>query len=315
MNRCGNASEFTLPALLLALCLTLCGARGQSGYEPGRSYFGRGNYVEYIAGDMPLIISAPHGGTLRPAEIPDRKDGEFTSDANTEELARTVQQALHDRFGHYPHVIICCLDRRKVDCNRDLAEGAGEHSAARQAWNDYQRFIEMARSNVVASAGIGFYIDLHGQSHPIKRIELGYCLTASQLTNADRVLDEPPFAERSTIRSLARRTGLPLAELLRGTNSLGGLLAAKGYPAVPSPSMPNPGEGNPFFGGGYNGRCHGSMQGGPIDGVQMEVNLAGVRDSGTNRRKFACALAEVFEAYFKRYYGFDLRTGAAFGSR
>jgi hypothetical protein len=315
MNRCNNASEFTLPALLLALCLTLCGARSQSGYEPGRSYFGRGNYVEYIAGDMPLIISAPHGGTLRPAEIPDRKDGEFTSDANTEELARTVQQALHDRFGHYPHVIICCLDRRKVDCNRDLAEGAGQHSAAKQAWNDYQRFIEIARSNVLASTGKGFYIDLHGQSHAIKRVELGYCLTQSQLTNVDSLLNGPAYANRCTIRNLAQRTGLPLVELLRGTNSFGALLAARGYPAVPSPTMPDPGCGNSYFDGGYNARRHGSANGGTIDGLQMEVNLAGVRDTAINRTNFSRALAQVLDAYFKCWYGLDLKTGAAFGSR
>ena len=92
---------------LLAWCVALS-TLGQA-FEPGRSYFGRSNYVEYIAGDMPLIISAPHGGTLRPAEIPDRKSGEFATDTCLEDLARTAQQALHDYSGHYPHVIICRL--------------------------------------------------------------------------------------------------------------------------------------------------------------------------------------------------------------
>ena len=62
---------------------------------------------------MPLIISVPHGGTLKPADIPDRKDGEFVSDAHTEELARAVQQVIHNCFGHWPHVVICRLERRK----------------------------------------------------------------------------------------------------------------------------------------------------------------------------------------------------------
>lgn len=300
---------------LLCFVLTLYQGLAQGPYEPGKSYFGRSNYVEYIAGDMPLIISAPHGGIVRPAEIPDRKDGEFTSDANTEELAHTVQQVFHDRFGHYPHVIICRLDRRKVDCNRDIGEGAGQNDAARQVWSDYQRFIETARSNVLASAGTGFYIDLHGQSHAIRRVELGYCLSDSQLTNADCVLNESAFADHSTVRSLVRRTGMPFSELLRGTNSIGGLLAARGYPAVPSPSMPCPGAGESYFDGGYNARRHSSACGGAIDGLQMEVNYAGVRDSSSNRSKFALALAEVLDAYFTRYYGLDLRTGAAFGSK
>jgi hypothetical protein len=297
------------------LVSALAGARSQTSYEPGKSYFGHSNYVEYIAGDMPLIFSAPHGGTLRLSEIPNRKAGEFTSDAYTEELARAVQRAFHRRFGHYPHIIICRLDRRKVDCNRDIGEGAGENPGARQAWNDYQQFIETARGDVLAHYGKGLYIDLHGQSHAIKRVELGYCLNDNQLTNADRVLNELAFAERSTIRSLARRTGVPFSELLRGTNSFGGLLAAKGYAAIPSPGMPSPGADDAYFDGGYNVRRHSSINGGTIDGVQMEVNYAGVRDTDSNRAAFARVLAQVFDAYFTRHYGLDLKTGAGFGAR
>jgi hypothetical protein len=301
--------------ILAALGLSLCGGWGQTTYTPGKSYFGRSNYVEYIAGDMPVIISAPHGGTLKPPDIPDRKNGEFTSDAYTEELARTLQQALFDNFGHYPHIIICRLDRRKVDCNRDLAEGAGVNTNACRAWNEFQDFIEMARSNVLASTGTGFYLDLHGQSHAMKRVELGYCLSDSQLTNSDRVLNEPAYADRSTIRTLARRTGVPFSELLRGTNSIGALLVARGYPAVPSPSMPRPGRDNSYFDGGYNVRRHGSLNGGSIDGLQMEVNYTGVRDTESNRTNFSRALAQVFDTFFTSYYGLDLRTGVAFGSK
>jgi len=301
--------------LLSALALTPGSALSQPVYESGRSYFGRSNYVEYIAGDMPLIVSAPHGGTLHPLEIADRKRGEFTSDAHTEELARAVQRRFHDHFGHSPHVIICRLDRRKVDCNRPIEEGAGPDPGARQAWSDFQNFIEVARSNVLASTGTGLYVDLHGQSHPFRRIELGYCLNGDQFTNTDRVLNDPVYADLSAIRSLTRRTGVPFSELLRGTNSIGGLLAAKGYPAVPSPGMPNLSPAAAYFDGGYNSRRHGSMSGGGIDGVQIEVNYVGVRDTHANRDKFALALAQVFDAFFTRYYGLDLKTGTAFGSK
>src|SRR5262249_16761368 len=33
-------------------------------YTPGQSYFGRNNYIEYIAGNSPLILSAAHGGNV-----------------------------------------------------------------------------------------------------------------------------------------------------------------------------------------------------------------------------------------------------------
>ena len=41
-------------------------------YKAGQSYFGRNGYVEYIAGNTPVILSAPHGGALTPTTIPDR---------------------------------------------------------------------------------------------------------------------------------------------------------------------------------------------------------------------------------------------------
>ena len=164
---------------------------------------------------------------------------------------------------------------------------------------------------MLARTGKGFYIDLHGQSNPTKRVELGYCLTESQLTNSDSVLNQPAYARGSTIRALAQRTSLPFSDLLRGTNSLGALLAARGYPAVPSPAMPNPGPGNYYFGGGYNVRRHSSANGSAIDGLQMEVNYAGVRDTAINRTNFSLALAQVLELFFKDHYRLDLKTGAA----
>ena len=106
-----------------------------------------------------------------------------------------------------------------------------------------------------------------------------------------------------------------LAELLRGTNSFGALLASKGYPPVPSPAMPDTGRGNSYFDGGYTPRRHGSANGGAIDGLQMEVNLAGIRDPAINRTNFLLALAQVFDACFTSWYGLDVRTGAACGSR
>ena len=34
-------------------------------YVPGQSYFGRNNYIEYLAGNAPVILSAPHGAVSR----------------------------------------------------------------------------------------------------------------------------------------------------------------------------------------------------------------------------------------------------------
>jgi hypothetical protein len=56
---------------VVALSMGVTTVSAQS-FIPGVSYFGRSNYIQYVAGDLPMIISAPHGGSLTPSEIPDR---------------------------------------------------------------------------------------------------------------------------------------------------------------------------------------------------------------------------------------------------
>ncbi len=296
-------------------------------YRSGQSYFGRSNYVEYLPGTLPIIISAPHGGTLTPGEIPNRvrtaanRDFVTSLDGGTRELTMRIREAFRSYFGAYPHVIICHLRRTKVDCNRSLEEGAGGNALAARAWNDFQGFITIASNTVAASSGTGFYIDIHGHGHPVKRLELGYLIRGSQLTNNDVVLDQPEFAAQSSLRGLAARSRAPLSELVRGPRSLGALLAERGFPAIPSPQMPSPGKGtnhteypgdaNAYFNGGHNTRAHTSaFSGGPIDGVQIETNYRGVRDNEVSRARFGRALARAMEVFFRERYGRSLKDQA-----
>jgi autotransporter-associated beta strand protein len=285
-------------------------------FIPGQTYFGRSNYIEYIAGDLPFIVSAPHGGTLMPDELPDRTNcttcggWDFTTalDSNTDDLAVKIRTAFQNRFGHVPHVIICHLSRVKIDCNRPIDEGAQGNPNTQQAWNEFQNFIIAAKSNIVSQFGKGFYIDLHGQGHAIQRLELGYLLSSSQLGLSDSTLNTTTsYENQSSIRTLSQQSPLSFAALLRGANSFGGLMEAQGYPCVPSPSTPNPG-GDPYFDGGYNTKTHGSSTGGVIDALQIESNYTGVRDSSAHRTAFAASLAEVMDEFFAIHYAMNLRT-------
>lgn len=82
--------------------------------------------MEYLAGNLPIIVSAPHGGLLSPTSIPDRDCAGCTTvnDFNTQELARAFAEAVHERTGCWPHLIFNKLHRRKLDANRDIAEAA-----------------------------------------------------------------------------------------------------------------------------------------------------------------------------------------------
>jgi len=276
-------------------------AAADSSFTPGKSYFGRNNYIEYIAGNSPYIFSAPHDGELTPAEIPDRT-GDITTghDTNVQDLIRRVGQAVFAREGRYPHIIICHLDRIKLDANREMAEATQGNPYAIQAWKEWHSFIDTAAQQVQKSFGRGFYIDLHGySSHPIQRLEIGYLLSGSTLSLSDAALDNASNVNSSSIRTMIPISGLSLSQLLHGPKSLGSFFENRGYPAVPSEMQPNPGSSAYFSAGtdGYDTQRHGSLNGGPISGVQIECNMIGVRDSVESRKRFAEAIAEVIDYY------------------
>jgi hypothetical protein len=283
-------------------------------YIPGQTYFGRSNYIEYIAGDMPFILSAPHGGAIKPAELPNRTtnapytNSVFTTDANTTNLANEVRKAMTNRFGHQPHVIICHLDRDKIDCNREIGEGAQGNVLTEISWNDFQNFISAARQTVSNQFGKGFYIDLHGHGHTNQQLEIGYLLTSSELNHTDNTLNTSNYAAQTSIRELDQRSPSTFAQLLRGTDSLGGLMAGRGFPSVPSPTKPDP-DGDPYFNGGYNTLVHGSISNGTISSLQIECNFTNVRDSAVNRTMFATNLAGALDTYFSNHFAMNLHDG------
>lgn len=268
-------------------------------YQPGTTYFGRSNYIEYIAGDLPFILSAPHGGTLQPAELPDRTYGTFATDSNTEDLARRVRTELQNRVGHIPHIVICRIDRDKIDANRDILEGAQGDPNTEIAWNEFQNFIAAARTNVTARHGRGFYIDLHGHGHAIQRLELGFLLTAAELRLSDGTLNAPFYEDQSSILALSHLSPLTFPQLLRGDSSFGALIAARGYPATPSPADPAPEVGDDYFNGGYNTVEHGSRDSGTIDGMQIESNSTGGARHGGQPDRLCPGLGECVGGVFR----------------
>jgi hypothetical protein len=287
-------------------------------YVPGQSYFGRNQYIEYIAGNAPIILSAPHGGSLTPAEIPDRTDascgGTATTarDLNTIELALSMQQRYHARYGAYPHVILNRLHRVKLDPNRAIMEAACEDAEAKTAFYEFQDFITMARNAVLQSPGKGWYMDMHGHGHAVQRLELGYLLNAAQLGLSNASLDASTiYEDAASIRTISRASPLSFSALLRGPNSLGTLYESNGFPAVPSSSNPGPGA-DPYFSGGDNTRRHacgveaGPLVGGNVCGVQIEANLTGVRDNAANRDRFGEATALVLGTYLSTHWNLSL---------
>lgn len=290
-------------------------------YTPGRSYFGRNNYIEYVAGNAPVIFTAPHGGALTPAEIPDRTAGRCggaaatATDLNTAELVRAMQQRYFARFGAYPHVVIAHLARRKLDANRTATEAACGDPEAQTAYNEWHDFINVAKAASLASSGRGWYMDVHGHSHEVQRLELGYLLSGAQLDLPDATLDaSSAYQDTASVRTVSELDPVSFSALLRGSTSLGTLYAGRGFPSVPSSSDPGP-RGGAYFSGGDNTRRHacgaeatglGGVAGGNVCGVQVEANYTGVRDTAANRDRFGDATAIVLEQYLLAHWGLRL---------
>ena len=273
-------------------------------FVPGNSYFGRNNYIEYLPGNLPIVISIPHGGDEAPYEIPDRTCGnETVTDAYTINLGLEIRDAFHKITGCYPYIIICHLKRTKLDANRDLPEAACGNEFAGMAWNEFQNFIDSAEANVIKDFGKGLYIDLHGHGHEIQRLELGYLLTSDQLTSSDNILNTATCINYSSILNLILMnvTNLTHADLIRGIYSLGSMFAVKGFPSVPSIDDPFPLSGQPYFSGGYNIERHGSKADGTIDGIQIECNHD-VRFDESTRKDFANNFAIVFLDFLIKHY-------------
>ena len=278
-------------------------ADSQNGFIPGQSYFGTNQYVEYIAGNLPVIVSAPHGGYIEPDSIPDRtcNNPTLVRDSRTQELARKTDSSFYDIFGCHPHVIICRMARTKLDCNRDIQDGACGNAEAEISWTEYQAFIDSAKLAVISQYGKGFFIDLHGHGHTIQRLELGYLLSGSELQLNDSTLDSLQWINQSSFRNLANTNlqGLSHSELLRGPQSLGTLFRQRGFPAVPSDTISYPQTGEPYFSGGYNTSAHSSYNGGTIDGLQIEINMDSVRDSDSHLEKFSDSLTNVIHDFLQ----------------
>lgn len=266
------------------------------------SIFGENEYVEYIPGNLPLILSAAHGGQLRPSDIPQRTYGVVYEDRNTLELIMAIREAIYQQTRYRPHVVISHLHRSRLDPNREIVEAAQGNPAAELAWREFQGFIQYARNSVQQQTHSGLYIDLHGHGHPHQRLELGYLIRPNALNEDDSFVDN--LAQNSSIRYLAQQSPQPFSELLRGATSLGDLFEQTGVPAIPSTRYPAPGDAR-YFNGGYNTVTWGSLrQGETISGIQIEHHYRGIRDSQENINKYAHKFALVIEQYMLLHFGF-----------
>lgn len=280
-------SRRLLPALALATACT-----GKEAPDPD---------VEVHTGDLPIILSAPHGGHLTPSEIPDRTTGNNNRDRHTRALTLELADALEALTGQRPIVVINNLHRSKLDANREIVEAAEGNTRAEEAWEDYHSAIAEARDEVVARHEAGLFLDVHGHAHANDWLELGYLLDNDDLALTDADLDGADYAAATSLTELVDRSGRPLSALVRGGVSFGALMQARGYDSVPGPDFPDPGAAE-FYNGGYNTVQYGSLDGSTVSGFQLEY-AASMREPAAVREQTAADTAEALVTWMRTLYG------------
>ena len=273
-------------------------------------------YCQYQVGDYGtnIVISAPHGGGLRPTSIKTRHDGCYINnkcvwshtcgvrnrhkcgasvvkDTYTKEMSILLADLLQEATGRRPHLIINDLHRSKMDGNRGIAPATFGEPEAVTAFNEFHGFIKDARNAVLRR---GLFIDMHGQTHASGLNELGYLISKTRLNNNNA---DPDI---SSIRYLANLVPCRYTfdDVMRGKDSLGTYLQKEGYDTVPSLTHYSPGTSK-YFRGGYNTRMYGSLSGGMIDGVQVETHKQ-YRNSA-KAPKYIKALSRAIVKFMRKY--------------
>lgn len=229
--------------LVVALVPTL---RGREPQVPGR------DLVATQKGQLPIILSAPHGGTRDVPNVPPRKGeglekgskGFFAGrDSRTEELAYALAEAIEKKMGKKPYYVVAQFHRKYIDANR-MPEIAYEDPRAKPVYDAYRQALDRYCREVLKVHGRGLLLDLHGQG----------ALKDSVIRGTK---------DGKTVSLLIQRYG---QKAHSGPQSFFGLLAANGLKVYPANLTD---KEYPTLNGGNIVQTYGSEMYG-IDAIQLE---------------------------------------------
>jgi N-formylglutamate amidohydrolase len=232
-------------------------------------------------GQLPIILSAPHGGLLPIPGVAVRKgDGlekgprgfVTVRDSGTEELAHDIADAVAERIGKKPYFVIARFERKYADPNRP-PDIAYEDPNAKPTYDAYHTALAQYCREIHATFDRGLLLDVHGQGAKKDTIFRG-------------------TKEGKTCELLIKRFG-QMAHV--GPESFFGLMAGNGLTGYPLDA----GKEQSGFGGGYIVQTYGGDKEFGLDAIQLEFG-ADYR-SKENRKQTAANLAKVIEAYAKLY--------------
>jgi len=260
------------------------------------------NYIEYEKGNIPIILTAPHGGNIKPDDMHRRISGVFDSDDYTAELTFDIVKEFEKRINKIPYYLVADISRKIVDLNRDAKE-AYEEEDAKIIYDTFHNKIKEYEKDIEEKFSKGIYIDIHGQSHPKAYLEFGYLLDNNILKQHDHEI--ALWKDKSSIKTLSKFSKESFVDQLKGPHSLGSLMCHEGYDSIPSVKLPYATDGN-YFEGAYDTILYGSLHGGNISGIQIEFPYKNVRDTKENRKKCAKSFVSAVIKFVDIHLGVKL---------
>ena len=125
-------------------------------------------YFEIGKGNVPVILSCPHGGYKKPKRIPNKTFGIHTPDRNTYFIAKQILWALESQ-NIYVYYIMNKIHRSKVDLNRPPRSTLAFNKTSVEAKNIHQLFHDQLLNftqECVQKYNKALIIDFHGFTKP-----------------------------------------------------------------------------------------------------------------------------------------------------
>jgi N-formylglutamate amidohydrolase len=232
-------------------------------------------------GDLPIILSSPHGGRLAIPGVEERTNQGATRfvtvrDENTAELTETALAEVQRRTGRKPYVVIARFERKYLDVNRE-AQDAYESEISRAYYEAYHQSLADFCREVQKKWRGGLLLDIHGQkSHP------------------DNLLRGTNNGRTDVLLRQRLGTGAVV-----GPHSILGMMDHAGYHVLPKLGSNDPEIKN--YTGGETVKAHGSHVADGIDAIQLEFGST-FRIPKSAAVKSGQDLAAAIEAFCQEYF-------------
>ena len=235
------------------------------------------DYLRSNLGVDTLLLTAPHGGGIRPFNIPKRKYGQKLMDTYTRRLTDEIISIINLR----PYYVIADIHRNRVDLNRNIEEACQGNTRAKKIWYDWDILIREYKYYILDYNRKGLHIDIHSHNNS-NEFQLGYNLSARnyiRLCNGNNV-------RGSTLDSIENYN---LRDMIFGSHSINNILISSGYKVF----FPRGNE--TYFNGGRNIEVY---SGNGLGSIQIECPVSVLRYDRKNVAKVLSKAIEIFMEEF-----------------